>query len=236
MATTVERPNKIDERTPAAGGGSGQGGFFTEDGNLHLVLDRRSPHPSSTAVYVALAGIGMIFAALTSALVVRKGGSTDWKSFTLPSILYVNTLVLLASGFVLEVGRRAVGKFMTAPDRQHAKPTFWFYLTLGLGLLFVAGQYVAWLQLRREGVVSRDEPEQFFLLRAYGHACPARAGWTWRTGAHHHQAAPPHLTEEHVECSFAILAFHGCPVDLSVVFALVHYLTGRCRSEKLERG
>ena len=117
MATTVERPNKIDERTPAAGGGSGHGGFFTEDGNLHLVLDRRSPHPSSTAVYVALAGIGMIFAALTSALVVRKGGATDWKSFTLPSILYLNTLVLLASGFVLEIGRRAVGKFMTAPDR-----------------------------------------------------------------------------------------------------------------------
>ena len=105
MATTVERPNKIDERTPAAGGGSDHGGFFTEDGNLHLVLDRRSPHPSSTAVYVALAGIGMIFAALTSALVVRKGGATDWKSFTLPSILYVNTLVLLASGFVLEIGR-----------------------------------------------------------------------------------------------------------------------------------
>ncbi len=35
----------------------------------------------------------MIFAALTSALVVRKGGSTDWKGFTLPSILYLNTLV-----------------------------------------------------------------------------------------------------------------------------------------------
>ncbi len=61
----------------------------------------------------------MIFAALTSALVVRKGGATDWKSFTLPSILYLNTLVLLASGFVLEIGRRAVGKFMT--DRQRSK-------------------------------------------------------------------------------------------------------------------
>jgi cytochrome c oxidase subunit 3 len=152
MVTTVERPTKIDERAPVTGGGSGHGGFFTEDGNLNLVMDRRSPHPSSTAVYVALAGIGMIFAALTSALVVRKGGATDWKSFTLPSILYVNTLVLLASGFVLEVGRRAVGKFMVAPDHQHAKPTFWFYLTLGLGLLFVAGQYIAWLQLRREGL------------------------------------------------------------------------------------
>ena len=226
MATTVERPNKIDERTPAAAGGSGDGGFFTEDGNLHLVLDRRSPHPSSTAVYVALAGIGMIFAALTSALVVRKGGATDWKRFTLPSILYVNTLVLLASGCVLEIGRRAVGRFMTAPDHQHAKPTFWFYLSLGLGLVFVAGQYLAWLQLRREGLYLATNPSSSVLLRAYGHACPTRAGWTWGTGAHHHAATAPYVTEEHVECGFAILAFHGCLVDLPVVFALVHYLTG----------
>ena len=72
MATTVERPTKIDERTPAAGGGPWR--VFYEDGNLHLVLDRRSPHPSSTAVYVALAGIGMIFAALTSA----TGSAQRW--------------------------------------------------------------------------------------------------------------------------------------------------------------
>ena len=177
MATTVERPNKIDERTPAAGGGSGHGGFFTEDGNLHLVLDRRSPHPSSTAVYVALAGIGMIFAALTSALVVRKGGAADWKSFTLPSILYVNTLVLLASGFVLEIGRRAVGRFMTAPDHQHAKPTFWFYLSLGLGLVFVAGQYLAWLQLRREGLYLATNPSSsFFYVLTVTHALHVLGG------------------------------------------------------------
>ena len=39
----------------------------------------------------------MMFAAFTSALIVRKGSSLDWQTFTLPSILYFNTLVLLAS-------------------------------------------------------------------------------------------------------------------------------------------
>ena len=195
---------------------------------------RRSPHPSSTAVYVALAGIGMIFAALTSALIVRKGGSTDWKSFTLPSVLYVNTLVLLASGFVLEVGRRAVGKFMTAPERQHAKPTFWFYLLL------------AWDCVCRRSIrcMAATSPRRLYLATnpsGFSSTClrsrmPCTCWVDLEGWCSSSPAAPPHLTEEHVECSFAILAFHGCPVDLSVVFALVHYLTGRCRSEKLERG
>lgn len=179
MATTVERPTRVEERKPLTGGGSGRGGgFFTEDGNLHLVMDRRSPHPSSTAIYVAVVGIGMIFAALTSALVVRKGGATDWKGFTLPSILYLNTLVLLASGFVLEIGRRSVGRFMAAPDREHiGKPTFWFYLTLGLGLVFVAGQYVAWGQLRREGLYLATNPSSsFFYVLTVTHALHVLGG------------------------------------------------------------
>ncbi len=179
MATTIERPTRVGERTPATSGGTGRGGgFFTEDGNLHLVMDRRSPHPSSTAIYVAVVGIGMIFAALTSALVVRKGGATDWKSFTLPSILYLNTLVLLVSAFVLEIGRRSVGRFMAAPDREHTgKPTFWFYLTLGLGLVFVAGQYLAWLQLRREGLYLATNPSSsFFYVLTVTHALHVLGG------------------------------------------------------------
>ncbi len=225
MATTVERPNKIDERTPAAGGGSGHGGFFTEDGNLYLVLDRRSPHPSSTAVYVALAGIGMIFAALTSALVVRKGGATDWKSFTLPSILYVNTLVLLASGFVLEIGRRAVGRFMTAPDHQHAKQRSGFISLWDWDWCSSPDNTLRGCNFGVKACISRRTRavrSSTCLRSRMPYTCWVDLG----TGAHHHAATAPYVTEEHVECGFAILAFHGCLVDLPVVFALVHYLTG----------
>ena len=50
----------------------------------------------------------MVFAALTSALVVRRGLSDDWLSMPKPTILWVNTVVLLASSFALEIGRRAL--------------------------------------------------------------------------------------------------------------------------------
>ena len=54
----------------------------------------------------------MTFAALTSALIVRKGSSLDWQSFTLPSILYLNTALLLGSSVTLEIARRRVARFM----------------------------------------------------------------------------------------------------------------------------
>lgn len=61
-----------------------------------------SPPPSTTGIWVVLASIAMSFAALTSALIVRQGGAKDWHHLTLPGILYLNTVVLIASSVTLE--------------------------------------------------------------------------------------------------------------------------------------
>ncbi|MGA9806019.1 MAG: cytochrome c oxidase subunit 3 [Terriglobales bacterium] len=127
-----------------------------------------SPPPASTAIWVVLFAITMMFAALTSALIVRKGSSLDWKTFTLPSILYFNTLLLLASSVTLEVSRRRVATFMGGMKSQVGGPARWLYVTLFLGLLFVGGQYVAWSQLRAEGLYLATNPSSsfFYLLTA----------------------------------------------------------------------
>jgi len=57
---------------------------------------------AETGVWIAIATISMSFAALTSALVVRQSSGADWQHLHLPSLLYVNTLVLVASSFTLE--------------------------------------------------------------------------------------------------------------------------------------
>ena len=59
-----------------------------------------------TGMMLGLTAILMIFAAFTSALVVRSGLSDDWQATALPGILWPNTLVLLASSFTLEKARR----------------------------------------------------------------------------------------------------------------------------------
>jgi len=62
---------------------------------------------SFIGLFVLLAASMMVFAVLTWAFVFRRGLSGDWASMPKPPILFVNTAVLLASSFAIEVARRA---------------------------------------------------------------------------------------------------------------------------------
>src|ERR1700704_196449 len=97
MATTVHEPPQIEPRRWPEQKHSGNRGWqnlVPADGDLRAVEDYFPP-PSSTGIWVVLFAITMTFAAFTSALVVRKGSSLDWRHLTLPSILYFNTLLLV---------------------------------------------------------------------------------------------------------------------------------------------
>jgi cytochrome c oxidase subunit 3 len=128
----------------------------------------RPPSPARTGVWVGIAAIAMSFAAYTSAFVVRQGGAQDWQHITLPPILYLNTLVLLASSATLERGRR-----LMEADAQWRTPATsrgmnWLRITLELGVLFLAGQIVAWRQLAAEGLYLSTSPSSgfFYVLTA----------------------------------------------------------------------
>ena len=181
MATTVHEPPKIEERQdrPRLADNSGNGGWrnlVPADGDLRAVKDY-SPPPASTGIWVGLAAISMTFAALTSALVVRKGGSLDWRHFTLPSILYLNTIVLFASSVTLEISRRRVAIFMSDRKSEAVNPARWLYITLSLGLLFVAGQYMAWGQLSAQGLYLATNPaSSFFYVLTAAHALHVLGG------------------------------------------------------------
>ena len=143
------------------------------------------PEAPRTGIWVGLAAITMTFAAFTSAMVVRQGSADDWRHFTLPSILYFNTLVLIASSVVLHLSRRRFAAGASLGSQEHALP---FLYTAGmLGLLFVAGQYVAWLQLRAQGLYLATAPSSsFFYVFTVLHALHVLAGIlalavvTWR--------------------------------------------------------
>jgi cytochrome c oxidase subunit III len=172
MATTVHEPPKIEiERLPSQG--SGNGGWrnlVPADGDLRRVKDY-SPPPASTGIWVALAGITMTFAAFTSALVVRQGGAPDWKHIPVPPILYLNTLIIIASSVTLEIARRRIASFMGGASSREESPARWLYLTLSLGLLFVAGQTFAWMQLRSHGfTLATNISYSFFYVLTVAHA------------------------------------------------------------------
>ncbi len=126
----------------------------------------RYESPARTGVLVGILAIAMFFAALTSALVIRQGGATDWVRFQLPSILLVNTLVLLVSSGTLELSRRRLAGDLGSPAGRSL-----LYATLGLGLLFLAGQFVAWRALVAQGLYLATAPSSaFFYLFTVLHA------------------------------------------------------------------
>ena len=179
MASTVHEPPQVDPRRLPGHGRSGNGGgenLVPEDGDRGVALNY-SPPPSSTAIWVVLFSITMTFAAFTSALIVRKGSSLDWRTFKSPSILFFNTLLLLASSVALEVSRRRIAAFMGNMKSQVESPARWLYMTLFLGLLFVAGQYVAWSQLRAQGLYLATNPSSsFFYVLTATHALHVLGG------------------------------------------------------------
>jgi len=166
MATTIHEPPRIEkiEDPSQRRSSSGNGGWrpLVPDSGDPRLMQEYAPPPASTGIWVALCAISMSFAALTSALVVRRGGAVDWRHFTLPSILYVNTLVLLASSVTLEIARRRVAIFMGGLRSTVESPARWLYVTLALGFLFVAGQYVAWRQLSSQGLYLATNPSSSF--------------------------------------------------------------------------
>jgi len=110
-----------------------------------------------TGMAIALAGILMFFAALVSAYVVRKGfPNSDWQALEVPRILWLNTLVLLASSFTLARSRR----HLLAGDDESFR--HWWGVTATLGLFFLAGQFVAWRQLAIAGVYLTTNPSSSF--------------------------------------------------------------------------
>lgn len=177
MVTTIHHPPKVEERRPTAKtGGGGPRNLVPAEGDVRRIKSQ-APPPASTGMWVVLASITMTFAAFTSALIVRQGGANDWKHLVLPPILYFNTLVLIASSAALEVARRQLGVYMTGPRDKAAPPVRWLYITLGLGLLFVAGQYVAWLQLRAQGLFLATNPNSSFFYVLTGiHAIHVSGG------------------------------------------------------------
>jgi cytochrome c oxidase subunit III len=124
--------------------------------------------PARTGVWIGIATITLSFAAYTSAMVVRQGSGSDWQHVVLPRILYLNTLVLLLSSGTLEVGRRRLEVAWTLESMEGRAGSFsgsgmtWLAATMGLGLLFVAGQVLAWRDLAAQGLFLASNPASDF--------------------------------------------------------------------------
>jgi len=137
---------------PGGGDSSGDGGDSDPSGGA--AVPQRA---YITGMVIALAGILMFFMAFVSAYIVRKDmPNSAWIPLQIPRILWLNTLVLIASSFTLA---RAHNRF-TANDEDGFR--HWWATTTFLGILFVAGQIIAWRQLAAQGIFLASNPSSSF--------------------------------------------------------------------------
>jgi cytochrome c oxidase subunit 3 len=162
----------VVERTSAGGGGGRPpaqrsrgwgGGDDSGDGY-------RAGERLRLAVWVGIAGIVMFFAAISSAMVVRRIGD-DWRSLDLPSVLYLSTAILLVSSVALEIARRQLRSGTLERLR------FWTFATLLLGLGFLVAQTLGWRDLLGQGVsMSTSASGSFFYVLTVAHALHVLGG------------------------------------------------------------
>ncbi|HZU23253.1 MAG TPA: cytochrome c oxidase subunit 3 [Terriglobales bacterium] len=195
------------------------------------------------AVGVLLLSVIMIFVALTSAYIVREGMGTfdptthsyvyDWKPIPLPNaLLLLNTAVLLLSSVTLEMARRnlnarAVTAGLTglpgvAVDPERSAP--WLGITLVLGIGFLAGQYMAWRELRQQGLFLATNPSSsFFYVLTGVHAAHLVGGVVALLYAAFAVTLGRSLATRRVVVDAASWYWHFMAVLWIYIFALLHF-------------
>lgn len=183
----LESPSHIDHGgsgTPHYGGGGGDGDWGDASPDYYQNLRRYR-----LFVFLVFIGVFIFFTALSSAYIIRRGNGhvdwqtgvfiRDWQPLTLPSILWINTLLLALSSCTLEFARRrlvrqvalapAVAVPGVARERKWSAP--WLALTVILGSGFLTGQFLAWERLRASGVFIATNPSSsFFYILTASHA------------------------------------------------------------------
>ena len=161
----------VVEPKPQHGGGGGDDvvdpgyGDYGSGGDAAKRLDT-----AKLGIWIALGSISMLFAAFTSAYIVRSAGS-DWVPLAVPSVLWLNTIVLIFSTITMELARRSFNAWRPVAFRK------WMFATAVLGAAFLVGQVLAWRQLAEQGIYLTSHPHSsFFYVLTGVHAAHLLAG------------------------------------------------------------
>jgi cytochrome c oxidase subunit 3 len=116
----------------------------------------RSVNPKIFTMWLFIVSIVMLFAAFTSAYLVRKAEG-NWVEFKLPDLFYYSTGVLMASSISMHAALIAAKKDQFNALRLSISITF------VLGMVFLAMQYYGWAQLIEMNVYFVGNPSGSFV-------------------------------------------------------------------------
>ncbi|MDT5122750.1 MAG: cytochrome c oxidase subunit [Acidobacteriota bacterium] len=142
----------VGPQPPAPNDGRSRGNGRGGDGSSA----RFSPSKYRIGMWVALAGVAMMFTALTSAYIVRANLANDWRPIAMPRLLWLSTALIVVSSITFEIARRALKSGKSVVYNR------WLLVTVTLGLAFLASQLLAWRQLVAQGIYISSNPHSSF--------------------------------------------------------------------------
>ncbi|MGF1636032.1 MAG: heme-copper oxidase subunit III [Cyclobacteriaceae bacterium] len=127
-----------------------------ERAEMNQVNNNLSMHPGKFALWLFIVTVVMIFAALTSAYIVKQSEG-NWLEFSLPSAFVLNTVIILLSSVSMQWA------YLNAKKDQLDGLKIMLGITLVLGVFFLVGQFTSWNQLVDSNVYFVGNPAGSFV-------------------------------------------------------------------------
>ena len=102
-------------------------------------------HPHKFTLWVAMGSIVMMFAALTSAYIVKKNGG-NWLEFDLPRLFWYSTFTILLSSVTIHLAVKAF------KSREMSRYRSLITVTAILGVLFIVLQWLGFRDLETRSI------------------------------------------------------------------------------------
>jgi cytochrome c oxidase subunit 3 len=158
----IRRPD--DARTGGPNGGGprdlwprGRGGG-DGDGDGHEHQGHHTPGLGLLGMQFLLISVSALFATIALVYYQRAGARASWRPLAPPSLLWLSTVLILASSWTLEAARRAFHRRRVDPYGN------WLLVTFLLGAGFLVSQLLSLRQLLSSGVYLRGNPHSSLLF------------------------------------------------------------------------
>lgn len=120
------------------------------------------PGAGLLAMRFMLVSIAMLFVTLAFAYFERSHAPLNWRHIRVPSLLWLSSALILASGWTTEFARGAL------ESRRPGRYTRWLAIAIGIGLAFLASQVLALRELAAQGLYLRHNPHSSLFYIATG--------------------------------------------------------------------
>ncbi len=180
--------------------------------------NRSKIHPLMFMLWVAIASLCMMFAAMTSFILVRES-SGNWLQFTIPTVFYINTAVIVLSSVALHLS------YVGFKNGNVMLYRMMLPIALVLGCVFVGLQYQGWMDLNGIGIYVTGNASGAILMVVSGlHAAHVLGGIGALILANIHAFSLPYKKTETRKQRFARTVTYWHFVDILWVYLLIVFI------------